>query len=310
MASNNGSLKTHAKQAVMERVRRRLPGLSSQLMQVSQFWPHEYRQEGYTRPIPNGATIDTSLSDLPVPPREFWADYCTSAESFLASGREDVEAMAQLLADSGAHVEQAGRILEVGCASGRMLRWLSHLAPETQLWGTDIWSTAILWCQDHLNPPMNFATNTVVPHLPFEDRSFGLVFCGSVFTHIDDLAEAWFLELHRILRPGGRLYFSINDRHAVELFEGGGDPAKKARYYERTGGEEAWNDFVGFLHNHPEYERFRQGDAYMVTMGRSITSHVMWDADVLCRRLQYGYRKLAVTPESYGHQTTVLLERT
>ena len=47
----------------------------------------------------------------------------------------------------------------------------------------------------------------------------------------------------------------------------------------------------------------------MITMGRSTTSHVMWDADALCRRLEYGFRKVAVTPESYGHQTTVLLER-
>lgn len=294
----------------MERVRRRLPGLAPQLMQVSQFFPHEFRNAGYARPIPNGAVIDTSVSDLPVPPRELWADYCTSADSFLASGREDIETMSRLLADSGAPIEQAGRILEVGCAAARMLRWLAPLAPETQLWGTDIWSTAIFWCQDHLTPPLHFATNTVVPHLPFEDRSFGLVFCGSVFTHIDDLAEAWFLELHRILRPGGRLYFSVNDHHAVDLFEGLGDEANYEHYYERTGGRQEWENFVAFLHEHPDYERFRRREAYMITMGRSTTSHVMWDTEALCRRLDYGFRKIAITPETYGHQTTVLLERT
>jgi SAM-dependent methyltransferase len=150
----------------------------------------------------------------------------------------------------------------------------------------------------------------MVPHLPFEDRSFGLIYCGSLFTHIDDLAESWFLELHRILRPGGRLYFSINDRAAVCVFEGGADPGAYEDYYERTGGRDQWDAFVELINGDPGYQRFRSGDAYMVTIGRSMNAHVMWDADELCRRLEWGYRPSSVTPESYGHQTTIQLERT
>jgi SAM-dependent methyltransferase len=279
-------------------------------MQFAQYWPHEHTADSFSQPVSPDRSTTHPSSPLPVPPREFWANYCTSAESFLSSGREDVETMCQLLEDSGAPVEEMGRILELGCAGGRMLRWLTHLAPDTQLWGTDIWSSAILWCQDHLSPPCHFATTTMVPHLPFEDRSFGLVYCGSVFTHIDDLADAWFLELHRILRPGGRLYFSINDRHAVHVFDGEANSDAYPRYYERTGGQDNWDAFVAMLAEHPGYQRFRRGDAYMVTMGRSMSAHVMWDTDVLCRRLEYGYKVRAITPESYGHQTTVFLERT
>jgi SAM-dependent methyltransferase len=275
----------------------------------TQFYPHADGEAAYSRPIAAQALADPA-GDLPVPPREFWADYCTTAETFLRSGQEDVSTMRRILAESDAPVEQAGRVLELGCAGARMLRWLADLAPETQLWGTDIWSSAIVWCQDNLTPPMYFATNTVAPTLPYEDRSFDLVFCGSLFTHIDDLAETWFLELHRIVRPGGRLYFSINDRHAVKVFDGQADPAAYERYYERTAGEEEWNSFVEFIGSHPDYQRFRRGDAYMVTMGRGVTSHVMWDTDVLCERLAYGWRKRSITPEAYGHQTAVLLERT
>jgi ubiquinone/menaquinone biosynthesis C-methylase UbiE len=47
--------------------------------------------------------------------------------------------------------------------------------------------------------------NTILPHLPFEDRSFDVVYAGSVFTHIDDLAQTWFLELRRVLHAGGML---------------------------------------------------------------------------------------------------------
>jgi SAM-dependent methyltransferase len=149
----------------------------------------------------------------------------------------------------------------------------------------------------------------VVPHLPFEDRSFGLVYCGSLFTHIDDLAEAWFLELHRILRPGGRLYFSVNDRHAVDVFDGKASPAAYARYYERTGGRDNWEAFVSACSADPQYQRFRQGGAAMAALGRDGMAHVMWDTRALTRHLGYGYRCRSVNPESYGHQTTVLLER-
>ena len=304
------SLKHTGGRKAQNQLRRWMPNLAPSLMQFGQYWPHEHTADCFSRPTAPDRSTTNPSSPLPVPPREFWAYYCTSAESFLSSGREDVETMCQLLADSGAPVEDAGRILELGCAGGRMLRWLTHLAPETQLWGTDIWSSAILWCQDHLSPPCYFATNTMVPHLPFEDRAFGLVYCGSVFTHVDDLAEAWFLELHRILRPGGRLCFSINDRHAVRVFDGEANADDYPRYYERTGGQENWDSFVAMLAERPDYQRFRRGDAYMVTMGRSMSSHVMWDSDVLCRRLEYGYKMCSITPESYGHQTTVVLERT
>ena len=149
----------------------------------------------------------------------------------------------------------------------------------------------------------------MVPNLPFEDRSLGLIICGSVFTHVDDLAESWFLEMHRILRPGGRLYFSINDEHAVKVFEGKSDPENYPRYHERIAGKENWDLFVEMINASPEYQRFRNGDAYMVTLGRSMSANVMWNSEALCKRLSYGFRACSVTPEAYGHQTAILLER-
>ena len=274
-------------------------------MQFALYWPHDHDAGAYARPIDHSRPS----RGLPVPPREYWAYYCTSEDTYLASGEEDVTVIRKLLKESGAPIEESGRILEVGCAGGRMIRLLADLTPAVQVWGCDIWASAILWCQDQLSPPFWFTVNTVVPHLPFEDRSFGLLYCGSLFTHIDDLVEAWFLELHRILRPGGRLYFSVNDRHSIGIFDGQGNPAAYPRYYERTGGKKPWNDFVTAYSQVPGYGRLRDGDAYMVTMGRSLGANVMWDTDVLCQRLAYGWRRCSVTPEGYGHQTVVLLER-
>lgn len=303
-------VKAAAGRRVRERLRDQVPDLAPQLMQFAQFWPHDHGAATFSRPIhPDESTIDPA-SAFAVPPPELWAGYCTSAPSWLASGHEDVTTMARIMEESGAPIAGCERILELGCAAGRMIRWLPPIAPDAQLWGTDIWSTAILWCQGHLSPPCHFATNTMAPHLPFEDRSFDLVYAGSVFTHLDDLAETWFLELHRILRPGGRLYVTLVDEHAVRVFDGHADPADYPGYYERTGGKAEWDVFVRTNEGRPDYQRFRRGDAYMITLGRSMVAHVMWNSAELCRRLEYGYAVRAVTPESYGHQTTVLLERT
>jgi SAM-dependent methyltransferase len=290
---------------VTRQATRLLPGLAPALMQFGSYWPHDSKAASYSRPVPGGSV----QGGEPVPPRELWAYYCTTAASYLASGREDCESMGRVLADAGAPIAEAGRILDLGCAAGRMVRWVPRLAPGAEVWGMDIWSTAILWCQDHLTPQCRFAVNTTAAHLPFEDRSFGLVYCGSLFTHIDDLAETWLLELRRVIRPGGHLFFSLNDRHSTEIFSGAGDPADRQRWIERTGGQQAWDRAVAALSASPDYHRFASGDAYMATVGRSMASNVLWDSEVLCERLAYGWRRVAITPESYGHQTTVLLER-
>jgi SAM-dependent methyltransferase len=294
--------------ALKSRLRRVAAYAAPSLMQFGSYLPHDYNARFYSRPV--WEPVAKAADGFPVPPRELWATaYCPSEESFLASGREDCEAMAKAVAESGATLEDAGRILDLGCASGRMIRHIPSLAPGAHVWGTDIWASAILWCQDNLNPPCQFAVTTMSPPLPFEDRSFGLVYCGSLFTHLDDLAEAWFAELHRILRPGGRLYFTINDRNAVRVFEGLADPGSYPRFWERAGTKAEWDHFVDLLRACPGYQRFRAGDAYMFTMGRSLSAHVMWDADVLCDRLAWGYRRCSVITEAYGHQTAVLLER-
>lgn len=281
--------------------RRGLPGLAPGLMQYGLFWPLAPAGESYSR------SVVIRAGEIPVPPPHLRATYGTSDESYLSSGREDCDAMRDLLAASGFRIEDAGVILDLGCAAGRMTRWLPAMAPGAQVIGADIWSEAIMWCQDNL--PGRFITTTMVPHLPFEDRSLNLVCCGSLFTHLDDLADMWFAELHRIVRPGGRLYFSINDRTAVKIFDGDGDPAEYPRYWDRNGGRANWDSFLALLASEPEYQRFRRGDAWMVSMGRSMQAHVMYDSDVLCDRLAQEWRKRSVTPRAYGHQSVALLER-
>jgi len=287
-----------------------LPFVSAQTMQFANLYPHRPEDDSYTLPAYPKLGAGRSSSPLPVPPPELWVNYGTSTEEYLESGRQDIAKMRQILEEAGSPIEAAERILEFGCAAGRLIRWLDDLVPSREVWGVDIWASAIIWCKEHLNSGFHFATTTVSPHLPFEDRYFDFICAGSVFTHIEDLTDAWFLELRRILRPGGKLYFTLNDRRAVAVFEGERSDEELEAYYKRVGGKKNWVSFVdGSLRSAPEYQAFKCKRADMVTINRSVSSNVMWDAEFLCKRLEPFYRTLSITPKAYGHQTAILCER-
>jgi SAM-dependent methyltransferase len=280
------------------------------IQHVAAHFPHALGQRSYTLPAYVASAAQTRIPvppGLPVPPISLRAGYCTSDESYAQSGADDTTTMRRLLSEDGAQIADLGRILELGVAAGREIRHLADLAEKQEIWGVDIWASAIRWCEENLSPPFRFATTTLNPHLPFEDRSFGLVFAGSVWTHIDDHSTAWALEVHRLLRPGGYFYFSINDRSAVKVFNGGG--RDRPRYIERAGGPAAWTRWLEFLKSSADYQRFANGEAQMVAFRQWRLVHVMWDVDYMLKRLGPGWKTCSVTPEAYGHQTCVLLKR-
>jgi len=159
----------------------------------------------------------TAPDGLPLPPKELWAGYGDSPEEYIAGGLADMHTMLDLLAEAGAEPAGWTRVLDFGCAAGRMLRHYPRSGATHESWGVDFNATCITWCQQHFRPPFLFAATTTLPHLPFEDNWFDLVFCGSVFTHISDLADAWLLELRRVIRPGGYVYITLHEKRSIEL---------------------------------------------------------------------------------------------
>jgi SAM-dependent methyltransferase len=226
-------------------------------------------------------------ADGPIPPRGL------RTLGYSVSGRLHVEQMRTIVEASGFSFERPGRILDFGCGAGRMIRHLRDVAETCEIWGTDISAAHIYWCKQHLSPPFHFATTTKVPHLPFEDRSFQFIYCGSVFTHIDDLADAWLLELRRILAPGGRLYLTIHDDHTVALFESG--------RYEAAA-------IVTYMKSAAIYREAKDGFG-MFTIGRDDASQVFYDLEYFSKTLRSMFEILSVTREAYFYQTAILLRR-
>jgi ubiquinone/menaquinone biosynthesis C-methylase UbiE len=163
------------------------------------------------------AATGAASTTLPDPPETLLAHFEPDVATYLREGRAHTQTMLSTLEEAGASVRQAKRVLDFGCGSGRMLRWLPEAAPDADLWGVDIDETPLVWAQDHLGARFRFAAISTFPYLPFADDSIDIAYAGSVFTQFSQLADAWLLELARVLRPGGYFYVTIHDKKSVDL---------------------------------------------------------------------------------------------
>jgi SAM-dependent methyltransferase len=144
-------------------------------------------------------------------------EYGEPADRHLETGQINVTAMLSALGDVGFSWEQCRRVLEFGCSNGKLVRWLEPFAADREIWGVDVQADKVMWAMEHLSPPFRFATTTTVPHLPFADGHFDLIFAGSVFTHLGELHVAWFAELARVLAQKGFLYITLHDETAIRI---------------------------------------------------------------------------------------------
>lgn len=245
----------------------------------------------------SGRPDDPVGSDgLPVPPQGLWLGYARTADEYIVGGRHDVETMLRLLRSAGASMDEFVRVLDVGCGAGRMLRAFPDVG-RRELWGVDISAPHIEWCERHLTPPMHFATTTTLPHLPFEDAKFDLIWCGSVFTHISELATAWLLELRRVVRPRGWIYVTVHTKRSIELLEG--------RYADDalSGG------FAHSITGIPATRQFQSSRSLELIIGSDPDSQVFYDADGIAERWSRLLDVASVTEEAHDYQAAIVLQK-
>lgn len=98
--------------------------------------------------------------------------------------------------------ETGGSALELGCATGRFLERLRNAGWQAK--GIELVPEAAARARNR-----GFTVHEgTLESFPFPDESFDAVFAWMVVEHLPDPAGT-LRELHRILRPDGRLYFSV-----------------------------------------------------------------------------------------------------
>jgi SAM-dependent methyltransferase len=113
------------------------------------------------------------------------------------------------------------RVLELGAASGRVIRHFAAQDRDCDAWATDIDGQHVEWIAEHLGDLVTPVHTTALPILPVRDSSFDLVLAYSVFTHIDALETSWLAEVRRVLRPGGMALLTIHTERSWELLRPG-----------------------------------------------------------------------------------------
>ncbi|HEX4460330.1 MAG TPA: class I SAM-dependent methyltransferase [Polyangia bacterium] len=119
-------------------------------------------------------------------------------------------------------------VLDIGCGCGQIaVPLLGYATPAARYEGFDISDDLIDWCRAHLTtrrPSFRFRAFDLYnsyfrPHgrlhasalrFPYADASFDFAFAKSVFTHLLPAdAENYLAQTARVLRPGGRAWFSF-----------------------------------------------------------------------------------------------------
>lgn len=261
---------------------------------------HPY-QEGFPVGIPRVPPGDDGQLDaagLPVPPRALWEGYGPTAADYLDAGRMQSARLRELLDEAGMPLASAARILDLTCGAGRVLRWLADLAPEREIWGTDMSAAPVIWVRQRLCPPFRAATRSTAPHLPFEDRFFDVIYSVEPFGRPPDLADAWLLELKRVLRPGGKLLVSVLDQEAV---------ARLLTPPAPGGANEA---VLGAILAGESYRSLLREDYdTLAVLTPTAGVYTVFNRDALLARWGRDLRVLSVTPGAFGPFTAVLLER-
>jgi ubiquinone/menaquinone biosynthesis C-methylase UbiE len=94
----------------------------------------------------------------------------------------------------------AGRILEVGCGTGR---WLAELSPFAR-WVHGLDRSVEMLRKAKQREERFYLTRGQASQLPFPDAIFDLIFCVNALHHFDH-PDAFICEAHRALRSGGAL---------------------------------------------------------------------------------------------------------
>ena len=117
--------------------------------------------------------------------------------------------------------DHSHRQLDWGCGCGRLTAHFLKDRSGPEVFGCDVDSEAIAWCNANLLAE-RFTTIDPFPPMPYANASFHLATGYSIFTHLTkEMQFAWLAEIRRILAPGGIFVATVHgDSASAAAFPG------------------------------------------------------------------------------------------
>jgi SAM-dependent methyltransferase len=215
---------------------------------------------------------------------------------FWLSGLNEYNKIKKSCEKFGVELNSATKVLDFGCASGRVLRHFS-LQSNVESWGCDINENHVTWCNKFLPTNSRVFQNSSLPHLQVQDCFYDIIFCLSVFTHIEAFETSWLCEIRRILKPGGIAYVTIHDETSWENMP------------------KDWG--VGYsIMNHPEFQEkwLKEGfpeDKFISRWqgDKSYSSNVFYKQDYIKSVWGKFFSILETVPMGSNYQTVLILKK-
>jgi SAM-dependent methyltransferase len=141
------------------------------------------------------------------------------AEHYLGVGLSAIAVVREALGSMDGK-GQIRRILDFPCGYGRVLRFLRANFPDARITGAEVDADALAFCQRAFG--IDTWQATPEPRRLSPDRTFDLIWCGSLVTHFDEPKTRSLLRLfHQCLATSGVCILSTHGETAIDWMRTG-----------------------------------------------------------------------------------------
>jgi SAM-dependent methyltransferase len=128
-------------------------------------------------------------------------------ETFVLTGYTQHRHLMHFIAQ---HAPGARNILDWGCGAARVMRYFMRQDAFFP-YGVDVDACNIKWCQEAFGKTGEFRLIEPLAELPFAANAFDVAYGISVFTHLSQESERfWLRELHRVLKKGALAVMTVH----------------------------------------------------------------------------------------------------
>lgn len=143
-------------------------------------------------------------------------------DHYFFCGLSGINCINNALTMAGKDPSSIKTILDLPSGYGRVLRWIAAAFPEAEITACDLDREAVNFCSSNFGVKQLYSN--VEPDTIICENQFDLIWCGSLFTHLECKKWKKFLKFFNdILNPDGILVFTTHGPYVVSRARNGFD---------------------------------------------------------------------------------------